>query len=168
MIPVEKLTEILKEPSKDVLRHVCLVENSLAWVDERLFDEKLLDACGSVRLVYGHLRLEILAEEIDELRHELVGNLITEHVDELDTGGLENHQVVNGHVLLNLKFRHDELVDVLLEQLRGDANFSGSMLVCVAADARSDDQVDHCRHLLPVCLLVLRVICMHLSNQRTD
>ena len=39
------------------------------------------------------------------------------------------------------------------------------MLIRVAADARSDDQIDYGRHLLPVSLLVLAVLSLHILDE---
>jgi hypothetical protein len=168
LVIVEELTDVLEKLSKNFLAHISLIEDSLTRVVLLFANQKFLDARGGVRLVYCLLRLEILGEKVDEFRHIRVRNLVAEHVNELDASGFQDHEVVNRDTLLDLQLRHDQLLDVALEKLGRDAHISSTVLVSVAVDARSDNQVDHCGHLLPVCLLVFNVLLLHRLNERAN
>jgi len=69
---------------------------------------------------------------------------------------------------LDLQLRYDQLLDVALEKLGGDAHISSTVLVSVAVDARCDNQVDYCGHLLPVRLLVFNVLLLHRLDERPN
>lgn len=165
LIIAEKFANVLEEFTKDVLGHISLVKDGLAGLVERLPHEELLDAGCCIRLVHCLFGPQVLTEKIDKFGDVLVRNLVSEHVDKLDAGRFEDHQVIKRDSLLQLELRHDELSDVLLEELGRDAHIRRTVLVSVAAYARRDDQVDYRRHLLPVGLLVLHVLSLHLMDK---
>ena len=113
-------------------------------------------------------RLEVLREERDKLWHEVVRDLITEHVDKLDASRFENGQIVNGNTLLNLKLGDNQLRDVTLQKLCRDASICCTVLISIAANACRNDQVDHSRHLLPLAFLILRILLLQRLDQFTN
>ena len=97
--------------------------------------DELLNRSSCIGLSYFSVTLQEVAQETHEVLQVLVRKLVSEHVQELDTGRFEDRQHVD---VLLLKLWNRQTLNVLIQSLHGDGQIVGSFFVVILTDAGSN------------------------------